>query len=286
MSVVDLPGTIDQAAINATEDVLDRDHDSDLTFALVSGGHDSLTAMHVALLSSTVDVDGIVHINTDIGIPDTRKFVQQRAEDLGLEYYEVGDDYRLRQETYWYQVREHGFPGPPLHTIHYRNLKEKPLQRFLNEFDEKITLISGVRQHESDRRMENVAATGIGEYLGYTTISPLVNWRGIDVTRYRAALYLPSNPVVDHLEMSGECLCGAYAKPRERRMIELFYPCMHRYLLCLEAKVSSEALIDNIEDEAYTTWGHGQYSDRTIEAKCDADQKLLCTSCENQCSDP
>lgn len=281
MAVVQLPDAIDQAAIDATLEVLDRDHDADHTLALVSGGHDSLTALFVALLATTINVDGVVHVNTGIGIPETRAFVQQRCRDLGLEYYEVGSEYRLLTESYRYQVEHHGFPGPPLHDVHYRNLKEHPLQRFLADLDGSIRLISGVRRHESENRMENVDEAGIGTYLGYPTVSPLVEWRGIDVTRFRAALDLPSNPVVEKLEMSGECLCGSFASHGERRMIKLFYPEVHRYLLCLEASVTPSIWTRDVDPE-YAEWGHGQYSDRELTAKCDDDQQLLCATCNQR----
>ncbi|MFE4969984.1 hypothetical protein [Streptomyces sp. NPDC056660] len=35
---------------------------------------------------------------------------------------------------------------------------------------------------------------------------------------------LPLNEVTVHLHMSGECLCGAFAKPNELDEIEFFYP--------------------------------------------------------------
>lgn len=60
-------------------------------YALVSGGHNSLTAMHVVYQLS-LPLDGIIHIRTGIGVPETREFVQARADKLGLEYHEVGPD--------------------------------------------------------------------------------------------------------------------------------------------------------------------------------------------------
>ncbi len=293
MSIVAaLPDEIDATAADAARRSIEAAQ-GDHVLALVSGGHDSLTAMHAAHHAAPWSLDGIVHVNTGIGIPETREFVRQRARDLGLDYYEVGrpepngggHEYRYQTEEYDYWVQERGFPGPAAHFYQYTNLKEKPLQRFFNDYHvakDDLTLVSGVRQHESDRRMENVAASGVDEFLGIETVSPLTEFRGIDVRRYRRALDLPMNPVVEKLEMSGECLCGAFSDRGERRMIKLFYPAVHRRLLCLEAKVAASASLEDGPDGQYTRWGHSQYRDRERDAMDDDNQMLLCSSCERQ----
>jgi phosphoadenosine phosphosulfate reductase len=287
-----IPEETDATAADAARRVVEAAQ-GDHVLALVSGGHDSLTAMHVAYHAAPWSLDGIVHVNTGIGIPETRQFVRQRARDLSLDYYEVGrpepngggHEYRLRTEEYDQWVQERGFPGPAAHFYQYTNLKEKPLDRFFRDYRvdrDELTLVSGVRQHESDRRMENVADSGRDDFLGIETISPLVEFRGIDVRRYRRVLDLPMNPVVEKLEMSGECLCGSFAGRGERRMLKLFYPEVHRRLLCLEAKVAAAAALDDGPDEQYTRWGHSQYRDRERDAMDDDNQMLLCSSCERQ----
>lgn len=175
--------------------------------ALVSGGHDSLAAMHVAHRSPDVSLDGVAHINTGIGIDDIRNFVRERAEDLGLAFHEVGapeshnpviTKYRYETEEYMHLIERYGFPGPAAHRWMYLNLKEKPLQRWLADHypDREVVLVSGVRRHESRDRMENVAADGRQDFLGCPTVSPIADWTGLDVCRYRRELELPMNPVV------------------------------------------------------------------------------------------
>lgn len=276
-----IPDRVDAQAGDAAHEVLDDAPVEGDTLALTSFGHDSLTAAHLAY-QSRLDLDGVVHVNTGIGVPETRAFGKQRVRELGLDYYEVGSDYRLPSEEYAYRIWRFGFPGPAVHKWEYLNLKEKPLERWLNAHypDRELTLVSGVRRHESDSRMENVDESGQQTYLGATTISPLVEFTGLDVTRYRSALDLPSNPVVDALEMSGECLCGAHASRGERRMIRLFYPEVHRYLCCLEAKVSAVSYTDDGPDRAYARWGHGRLQEREQKAMDDDAQRLLCESCE------
>ena len=54
---------------------------------------------------------------------------------------------------------------------------------------------------------------------------------------YFAHYGVPRNPVVDLIHKSGECLCGAFAKPNELREIEYWYPEVGKRIRDLEAKV-------------------------------------------------
>lgn len=285
-----IPKNVDATAGMAARESLQNVREHTDTLSLVSGGHDSLTAMHVAQQSDHVHLDGIVHINTGIGISDTRAFVRQRAHELGLDYYEVGrpepigdrSEFRPHVREYRYLIRQYGFPGPAVHDKMYINLKHEPLKAWLDAHypDRELTLVSGVRRHESERRMENVDETGVQDYLGCTTVSPIVEFTGLDVTRYRAGLDLPSNPVVDALEMSGECLCGAFANRGELRMLRIFYPDMWRRIKCLEAMVSVACCHEDGPDERYARWGHNRLHDRERDVMDDDAQTLLCSTCE------
>lgn len=291
MTEVAIPESVDAAARDAARDVLaDAPRNSDV-LALCSFGHDSLTAAHLAA-NSRLGLDGVVHVNTGIGVPETRAFGIERTRQLGLDYHEVGrydpalgaHEYRLATQEYDHLVTTFGFPGPNVHKWMYLNLKQNPLEWWLNEHypDREVTLVSGVRRHESDRRMENVDEQGRQTYLGAPTVSPLVEFTGLDVTRYRRDLDLPSNPVVDALEMSGECLCGAYASRGELRLIRLFYPATYRRLLGLQARVRAAAALDDGPDPEYARWGHGRLQDRERRAMDDDAQMLLCESCERR----
>lgn len=258
----------------------------DSVYALVSGGHDSLTAMHVAYAHPDIELDGLVHINTGVGIPETREFVKDRADALGLEFIEVSstkntDDGR---SMFGELVTKYGFPGPPVHRWMYVNLKEKPLSKWLtqaktNAEDGKIGLISGVRRGESKRRMETISTEGIQEKLGAIWISPLADWTGIEVREYRRDNDLPMNPVVDTLEMSGECLCGSFGHRDELRMIQLFYPETYERLVELEDAVVSWVQAGRISPD-YALWGHGKLDDRELNARMNDEQMTLCSGCE------
>jgi len=284
------PSDVDAAAVQAAREVLRTAPSADRVYALVSGGHDSLTAMHIVYQSS-LPLDGIIHIRTGIGIPETRNFVRERVDELGLEYHEVGakhdepgyhSEHRRVHEEYEELVKQFGFPGPGAHKWMYVNLKEKPLQRFLSDIDNEVLLVSGVSKHESDTRMENVDDDGIQTYLGRPTISPLVEFTGMDVRDYRRGLDLPMNPVVEKLEMSAECLCGAFASREELKMLKLFYPDTHYHIKCLEAAVGARTHLEDGPPKEYARWGHNRLEERERTVLDDDDQMLLCRDCEWQ----
>lgn len=253
--------------------------------------------MHVAHQSPALDLDGVVHINTGIGIPATRRFVQERCRMLGVEYIEIGrlegqltgqrtHEYRDAGEEYRQWVLEFGFPGPGAHTYQYTNLKEKPLQWWLSEQTEgEVVLLSGVRKAESERRMETIDDQAIQRKLGVWWVAPLVEWTGLDVREYRRAQNCPMNPLVEVLEMSAECLCGAFGHRTELDLIRRFYPDVWRCINALELEVLRAAERGEIDAEYvpdYLLWGHGKLRDQEADALVDDEQLPLCASCSRR----
>ena len=104
---------------------LDR-YNATKIYSLFSGGHDSLCATHIA--SSHPNFMGVVHINTGIGIEDTRKFVRDTCATHNWKLIEVfaaslGNHYEELVTT-------RGFPGPPLHYMMYNRLKDRCIDNF------------------------------------------------------------------------------------------------------------------------------------------------------------
>jgi hypothetical protein len=104
-------------------------------------------------------------------------------------------------------------------------------------------------------------------------VSPLVHWTDAHMREYRARHRcqldhdhaphrlchegaLPLNEVTEHLHMSGECLCGAYAKPGELDEVEFFYPHAAEPLRKLEAEAEAAGV-------PYCKWGQRNASDTT-----------------------
>lgn len=236
------------------------------TCVLFSGGNDSTVLAHMMRHRS----DYAVHCNTTIGIEQTRQFVRDTTAGWGLELIE-----KLPPLSYRELVIERGFPGPAFHFKMYSRLKERSLEAVRRDFvknprRERIVFIAGRRRSESARRV-NVP---LHERKGSTVwASPLAMWTKLDMTTYRLMHRetdpVPVNEVSEILHMSGECLCGAFAKENELEEIEFWFPEVAAEIRELEREVRAAG-----HEEPWCNWGHragGEPSART---------GMLCTSCE------
>jgi len=191
-------------------------------FGLFSGGHDSLCSTHRA--SSHPLFTAAAHIDTGIGIPETRRFVRDTCNLNGwdLKYYKAVDQGQRYEDI----VKKYGFPGPGRHGTMYIRLKERALRALIREHktkrSDKIILVSGCRSNESERRMGHVEPIQREGAIVWVNINH--NWTSSDNDKYMSEQGLPRNPVKDKLCMSGECLCGAYAKKNELAEIKFHYP--------------------------------------------------------------
>jgi len=131
--------------------ILDRaiaEHCPSLVFALFSGGHDSthITAPHPTFTA-------VVHINTGIGIEETREFVRRACQEHEWPLFE----YCAPSGIYEERCLEWGMPsGPSHHEIMYDLLKGDQITRLVREHkrdtNDRILLSTGVRKLESARR--------------------------------------------------------------------------------------------------------------------------------------
>ena len=220
------PRDYQQEAVDVLSEAIDS-YDPSHVFGLFSGGHDSLCACHVA--SRHPRFTGCIHINTGIGIEETRQFVRDTCKqyEWSLKEYEPPVSYEQL-------VVEQGFPGPAHHWKMYHRLKERCLRELLRDTASpknrrrKLVFVSGRRKQESQRRMVTVdSAIVTGEKNPSPRIvwaNPLINWTGSDKDRYIREHSLPRNRVVQLMCMSGECLCGAFAHEGELNEIRLHYP--------------------------------------------------------------
>src|SRR5574343_686566 len=197
-----------------------KTHEVKAIVGMYSGGNDSSTFMHVLKESLT----HAAHMNTGIGIRETREFVRSVCSQYGLPLLEVQPK---EGRAYEDLVRTWGFPGPSAHGFMYRYLKERGFGVVRKNFvtkprHERVVFVSGVRVFESDRRMRNTEERRRDGSIQWC--SAVMYWTNDHMREYRERFDVPRNPVSDHMHMSGECLCGSYAKPGEIHEIEFFYP--------------------------------------------------------------
>lgn len=231
---------------------------------LYSGGNDSTILAHMMRHR----VDYAVHANTTIGIEQTREFVRGTCAAWDLELLE-----RTPPQTYRELVLDRGFPGPAMHFKMYARLKERVLDQVRRELitnsrRERVLFIAGRRRAESRRRADIPAMELDGSAIW---ASPLVMWTKLDMNTYRLmAGDVPINDVSSKLHMSGECLCGAYAKPGELEEIRFWYPEVASEIDALAADVAAAG-----HCEPFCVWGHG-------EGKPPVRVGRLCSSCDGQ----
>jgi 3'-phosphoadenosine 5'-phosphosulfate sulfotransferase (PAPS reductase)/FAD synthetase len=83
-------------------------------------------------------------------------------------------------------------------------------------------LASGVRLGESRRRMGTAKPESRLE--GMRCVAPILGWTTARVWDYIHANGIEISPAWWNLHISGDCLCGAFARPEEIYLIETFYP--------------------------------------------------------------
>jgi len=197
---------------------------------MFSGGDDSTTSMRVLEMWSALR--GIpfkaAHINTGIGIEETRQHVRKVSADRGWDFSEFKtppDEYRKMVLGLKRGVAG-GFPGPAMHSIYYRCLKERRVADLIRGLKtkriENIMLVTGARRGESKRRMSTTQE--VRKVKSAVWVNPILYWTKVECLNFLKAERMPRNMVSQILHMSGECLCGAMNEPGELAMIRAFYP--------------------------------------------------------------
>jgi 3'-phosphoadenosine 5'-phosphosulfate sulfotransferase (PAPS reductase)/FAD synthetase len=207
-------------------------------YALVSGGNDSTVTAHLAATFGP-RLDALVHINTGIGVEQTREYTRDFARWLNLPLIE-----RHGPRTYEDLVLQYGFPGPAAHRYMYIWLKERALQQVRREAQNgqrrRVVFITGVRLDESRRRMGHVEQ--IKRQGNTVWVAPIRDFTHQDIWDYREEHEIPRNEVTEILHMSGECLCGAFAKPKELDWLAMWYPDVANRIKRLEQQAHQAGL--------------------------------------------
>ena len=232
-------------------EILDRgyeEHKPVATFLLFSGGHDSLTATHLS--ASWCQERGlpfkVAHVNTGIGVEETREFVRDTCRQHEWDLVELHAD--REEQTYEYIVRNYGFPAPGSHSFVYRRLKERKIERLVREAKQdyprgaRVFLLTGIRREESERRM--LHADFQRRRRAHVWMAPLEHWSRLDCNDYIASNGLHRNPVVDLLHMSGECLCGAFARVDAMLELEHWFPDTGAYIHGLGQQVGARGHVN------------------------------------------
>jgi len=246
--------------------------------AMFSGGYDSLVATHYAM--EQLDCDAVLHIDTGTGIDENREFVEFVCDWFGWPLEIVTPNKTLDEFA-----EEFGFPKAPAHSWIYRYLKEHPLSSFVTDLEcDKPSFYTGVRKHESSRRMENVSSETQEMWGGrWFWEAPIADFTTEDLVAYIVEHGLPRNPVAETIGRSGECFCGAYAdRFSELLTLKDHYPEQYQWIMETEEEVQEEIGTD--EDHCY--WGTSGMSSDDLQELMDGEDAesdmLMCVDCEGE----
>lgn len=256
------------AKIAQSMDIIDqamREHRVTHLFGLFSSGNDSAVSTHLA--STHPAFTRAVMIDTTIAIPEA----QQHGRKVAMERQWQLLEYRA-PKSYREIILKHGFPGPGSHKFMYNMLKERCIRQLVRDhkqqrFD-RIGLVTGVRLTESTRRMGHVEP--IAREDAKLWIAPILHWDDDDKAEYMARHGLPRNPVTDAMCISGECLCGAFARKEEMAELEHNYP-------------ATAQVIHGLEDEAREAGVHCKWGQRPPGSRTKPSMGgMLCSSCNQK----
>jgi 3'-phosphoadenosine 5'-phosphosulfate sulfotransferase (PAPS reductase)/FAD synthetase len=196
-------------------------------FAGFSGGHDSLVSTHCTMEHAPQMTDvpvRVLHINTGIGIRQTREFVRETCAAYDWPLWER----HAAKGEYERFVVQHGFPGPGQHARMYQRLKQRVVEAVLREVkvghprSARILFVTGIYADES--RIRAGYNRAVSKRRADVWANPLYWWRRRDFDDYRQRHVLPTNPVKELYGHSGECLCGAFADYGEACLLREHYP--------------------------------------------------------------
>jgi len=195
-------------------------------WALCSGGKDSVATAHY--LRSLGKLSGLVHLGTGIAVPGAEEFVARFADRLGVPF----ECHRTPVSFEWL-VRRYGFPAPESHgrTVNY--LKGRGVRQFKKAHPGEW-LASGVRRAESHRRRLTTREFGMWERV--PTWAPIFDWTTAEVWAYVAENRLEVSQAYRELHISGDCLCGAFARREEGYLLRTFYPEIAERIRTLESE--------------------------------------------------
>jgi 3'-phosphoadenosine 5'-phosphosulfate sulfotransferase (PAPS reductase)/FAD synthetase len=247
---------------------------------LFSGGNDSTVLAHLMRHRAT----HVAHANTGIGIEETRVFVRNTCAAWNLPLLEYVPPAGSQFEDLILERRDNGevegFPGPARHWKMYQRLKLRAVEQvqrtlLTNPYQQRLLLLAGRRLSESARRTSR-EIPAIERKTSAVWVSPLRNWSAVDMNTYRLVNEdCPRNRVADLLHMSGECLCGAFAKKGELDEIACWFPEVAAHIETLASRVRAAGA-----PAERCQWGWGAYRDeRKRERPLVPAVGPMCTTC-------
>ncbi|WP_292346440.1 MULTISPECIES: aminotransferase class V-fold PLP-dependent enzyme [unclassified Methanoregula] len=220
---------------NAVRLVKQHLHDRPVANVSFSGGKDSTAVLHIARKAG---VTKAFFIDTGIEFPETVEFVRSQ----GVEIIGKGGDF-------WQAAEKAGPPGKDNRWC-CKLLKLHPLRRYLAGTGPCVT-VQGNRWYESWNRAGLDETSQNPANPLQLNISPIRNWRALEVFLYLWWQKIPLNPLYDKgLERIGCYLCPAMLESEYEDLKKIEPAAAGRWTAFLEAWGARHGY-----PEAYSSWG-------------------------------
>ena len=174
------------------------------SFILFSGGNDSIaTLMYLKGIADKVKSDlTAIYVDTTAGIPANTRYVKKVCKYLNVNLKIVKPDI-----DYFTLAKEWGIPGFKYRWC-CRELKIKPIEKYLNKIKESKVVFDGIRSAESNIRRQYIPIWYHPSFK-CLSVSPIFYWSNEEVISYVNSNGIPKT-YLHSLGTSTECWCGAY----------------------------------------------------------------------------
>jgi 3'-phosphoadenosine 5'-phosphosulfate sulfotransferase (PAPS reductase)/FAD synthetase len=184
------------------------------------------------VLAKAGRLEAVVAFDTGLSTPEWKQHVQETCEKRKWRLLFYKTDYAYEQF-----VLKYGFPGPARHDWIMRYLKGRCVRQFRKAHPDGI-LASGVRSDESQKRAGSTKP--FGQWEGAPILAPIHDWSTAETWNYFIGEGFERSPAYSTLQISGDCLCGAYAREDEKAALEFHYPQIGSYFRDLGAHQETE----------------------------------------------
>jgi 3'-phosphoadenosine 5'-phosphosulfate sulfotransferase (PAPS reductase)/FAD synthetase len=243
---------------------------------MLSGGDDSMTALHVAKQLG-IKIDFIMHGVTGTGVEQAKLFVHEVVSREPFKYIEADAGSAYEQ----YVLRKGFFGiGTRAHTFSYHVLKANPFRKGISKHirqgkrNRKIILINGGRRLESENRKKTFIFP-VTIDANNIWVNIINDWPNQSTVNYLEGNSIERSPVSKVLCKSGECLCGAMLSPGDRVEIGAHFPVWKAWIDGLRKAVKDKGFT---WDWAETTPKSFKYAKMEKMGQMNAFQPM-CSSC-------
>lgn len=240
---------------------------------MLSGGDDSLTALHVAK-QLEIPFTHIMFGNTRTGIAQTTEFVRKTVESFDAKYLEA--DAGTAYEDY---ISRKGFfgVGRTAHNYAYRILKATEFRRCVShnirqrKRNRNVLFLNGARRLESENRKKTmISPYRVDPAAKRNVWVNIINeWEKKEEFYFLDNLGVKRNPVSELLHRSGECMCGTMQSLEEGEEAAFWFPEWGKW----------RARMNDLAASSGHNWSWGETMPKKSR-KCKEEFAPMCTGCK------